>query len=180
MDIFAQSVSAETKAETIEMRRHFHRRPELSGVEFETLEYIKKRLDGYGVGYIEVPDGGILACVGSPEDTAPTVLLRADIDALPIRENPRNLKRPREVVSLTDGVQHACGHDAHTSMLLSAARLLHDSGSALEGGRVLLLFERGEEGNGNIRHIIRYLLDKKVRIDAAHAIHVRPDLPSGA
>ncbi len=160
-----------------ETRRHLHRHPERSGQEFETLAYLRGLLDEFGAPWIEVEDGGILALLGD-ERRGKTVLLRADIDALPISENPRNLKRAREVISENPGTQHACGHDAHTAMLLATAKLLAPFNDEIPG-RIILLFQRGEEGNGNLREILKYVDAKHIHIDGAHAIHVRPDLPAG-
>ncbi|MDR0998439.1 MAG: amidohydrolase, partial [Treponema sp.] len=121
--------------------------------------------------------GGIFASIGD-ESRGKTVLLRADIDALPIRENPRNLLKEREVISEVEGVQHACGHDAHTAMLLTAGKILKEYEEQIPG-RALLMFERGEEGGGNFRQLLYYLEDEKIRVDGGHAIHVRPGVPAG-
>ncbi|MDR1216988.1 MAG: amidohydrolase [Oscillospiraceae bacterium] len=176
MDVLGQAARYEPLV--IEHRRHLHRHPELSNLEFETLKYIDAALTEYGIAHYEVENGGILGFIGTgPDDN--TVLLRADIDALPIKENPRNLKREREVISLSDGVQHACGHDAHTAILLTAAKLLQENEAQLSNGRVLLLFERGEEGTGNLRYLLRHILDNNIKVSGAHGLHVRADLPAG-
>jgi amidohydrolase len=167
----------ENEAFTVEVRRHLHRRPELTGLEFETLSYIRAQLDGFGILYTEVENGGILAELGD-EGRGKTVLLRADIDALPIQENPRNLARERCVISENAGVQHACGHDAHTAMLLTAGKILKEQEDRIPG-KVLLMFERGEEGGGNLRQLLDYIDAQGIRIDGAHAIHVRPGVPAG-
>jgi amidohydrolase len=74
---------------------------------------------------------------------------------------------------------HACGHDAHTAILLSAGKILREHVQELDGVKILLLFERGEEGTGMLRYLLRHILSRKLRVDLAHAIHVRPDLPTG-
>jgi amidohydrolase len=175
IDIFA--LAKANKDYTVEARRHLHRHPELSRVEFETLKYIRSHLEKWGISYVEVEEGGIFASIGD-ESRGRTVLLRADIDALPIQENPRNLAGEREVISEAEGVQHACGHDAHTAMLLTAGKILKEQEGKIPG-RVLLMFERGEEGGGNFRQLLYYLEDKKIRVDGGHAIHVRPGVPAG-
>jgi amidohydrolase len=175
MDIFAQAKA--NMGYTVEIRRHIHRHPELSRMEFETLKYIRSNLDKLGITYVEVEDGGIFAFLGD-ESKGKTILLRADIDALPIQENPRNLEKEREFISLNDGVQHACGHDAHTAMLLTAGKILKEHEGDISG-RVILMFERGEEGGGNLRQLLQYVEDHTVHIDGAHAIHVRPGVPAG-
>ncbi|MDR2741381.1 MAG: amidohydrolase [Treponema sp.] len=162
---------------TVEVRRHLHRHPELSRMEFETLKYIRSHLEKLGIPYVEVEDGGIFASIGD-ESRGKTVLLRADIDALLIQENPRNLARERDVLSEVEGVQHACGHDAHTAMLLTAGKILKEREGKIPG-RVLLMFERGEEVGGNFRQLLYYLEDKNIHVDGGHAIHVRPGVPAG-
>ncbi|MDR1588967.1 MAG: amidohydrolase [Oscillospiraceae bacterium] len=174
MDI--KALAAMYAPDTVEIRRHLHRDPELSNFETRTLKFIGDKLAEYGIGYTEVERGGILGFIGD-ETAERAVLLRADIDALPIRENPCNLKHARAVISQNDGVQHACGHDAHTAMLLTAARILKERGPG--AGRIILLFERGEEGTGNLRYLLRHIIDRGIRVSAAHAIHVRPDLEAG-
>jgi amidohydrolase len=175
MDMDIMALAGRYADDTVEIRRHLHRNPELSGLEFQTLEYIGMKLTEYGIEHIEVERGGILGFIGCG---SPVVLLRADIDALPIRENPCNLRSERTVISQNDGVQHACGHDAHTAMLLTAARTLKENEAGLGGG-IILLFERGEEGKGNLRYLLRHIIDNGFGVSAAHAIHVRPDLDAG-
>ena len=177
MVVDIKKLAKENEALVIELRRHIHRYPELSSLEFETLKYIRAQLEKLGISYVEVPDGGILGFLGD-ESKGRTLLLRADIDALPILENRFNLKQEKTVVSEINGVHHACGHDAHTAMLITAAKILKENEDKLNG-RVILFFERGEEGGGNIYHLLRYIEKEKIHIDAAHAIHVYASLPTG-
>ncbi|MDR3139736.1 MAG: amidohydrolase [Treponema sp.] len=174
-DVFDKA--KENMAYSVETRRHLHRHPELSRLEFETLKYIKKQLEGFGIPYVEVEDGGIFGFLGD-EKKGKTVLLRADIDALPIQENEYNLNRKREVISENPGIQHACGHDAHTAILLTVAKILKGYEANIPG-RVLLMFERGEEGGGNIRQLLAYIEKENIHIDGAHALHVKGDEPAG-
>lgn len=161
----------------VEYRRHIHENPELSGVEFETLKYIKAHLERVGIPYQEIPNGGILGFIegGKP---GRTVLLRGDMDALPVQEPERNLKNVRVCRSKNDGVMHACGHDAHTSMLMVAGKILWENRAELTGN-VILCFERGEEASDCIEWIVRYLMDNKVHYDAAFGIHVDYRIPCG-
>lgn len=162
---------------TVAIRRHLHENPELSGREFNTVRLICSELDKMGVQYVNIPDGGILAHIDGALE-GKTVLLRADCDALPIDELPKNAKKQKTCVSHVPGVTHACGHDAHTAMLLSAAKLLKNNTNAIKG-RVYLLFERGEEGGGNIYWVFKYIQENNIHIDASFAEHTSTELPAG-
>ena len=105
-----------------EHRRYLHRHPELSDKEDNTVAYICKELEALGIKHVDVPFGGVFAFLGD-ETRGRTVLLRADIDALPVRESKLNAGgKEKPVVSAVEGVAHACGHDCHTAMLLGAAK----------------------------------------------------------
>lgn len=158
-------------------RRHLHEHPELSRMENETVAYIIQELKALGIEYIDVKDGGVLGFIHG-EKPGKTVLLRADIDALPIDEPENNLKCKRLCRSQNPGVMHACGHDAHTSMLLCAGKILQEHRDAFRG-TVMLVFERGEEGGGNIRQLLEYFEANKIRYDACFAMHVEQKLPTG-
>ena len=124
---------------TVGLRRDLHKCPELLYDLKETSAYVRKVLDGLHIPYqYPVAQEGIVATIGTGE--APCVALRADMDALPIHEEVESRFR-----SETDGKMHACGHDAHTSMLLTAARLLKEREGSLSG-TVKLLFQPAEEG----------------------------------
>ncbi len=162
----------------LQMRRHFHENPELSGQEFETIKRICRELDAMGIEYIEVENGGVLGFIEGPKPGR-TVLLRADVDALPVQETADNLKPGmRTCISKVPGVMHACGHDGHTAMLLGAAKILLEKKDELEG-RVVLCFERGEEGGGNVKYIFRYIEKNNIQIDACYGIHLWANAPAG-
>jgi amidohydrolase len=166
----------------IKTRRTLHECAELSGKEFETIRFIKKTLDAWSVPYKEVENGGIVAELTDKKEAehqrGRTLVLRADIDALPIEENENNLAKKRVCFSQNSGVMHACGHDAHTAILLSASRIIFGMKEKIDG-RILAVFERGEEGLGLLANIIAWFEKEHIRLDGAHAIHVRPDLASG-
>jgi len=109
----------------------------------------------------------------------PCVLLRADVDALPIQESEENLTERRCCLSKNPGVMHACGHDAHTAMLLAAARALTAIKADIPGC-VLFVFERGEEkgGKGFIENLLPYI-EEKFSVGACYGAHVRWDMESG-
>lgn len=169
MDII--KLAKHEEARLIAYRRYLHEHPELSGQEVHTLAYIKTQLSAFQIPFIEVFNGGILATIDS-QQAGKTVLLRADIDALPINEDPLNGKGyPKTCVSQIPGVQHACGHDAHTAALLVAGKLLNEQRQAFRG-KVVLCFEQGEEGNGNIFYLLKYFEDHHCHFDSCFGIHV--------
>ncbi|MGB3285235.1 M20/M25/M40 family metallo-hydrolase, partial [Mycolicibacter algericus] len=104
--------------ELVAWRRHLHRHPELSRQEFATTQFIAERLAGAGLNPKVLPSGTGLVCDFGPEE-GPRIALRADIDALPMTE-----QTGAPYSSLVPGVTHACGHDAHTAILLGAALAL--------------------------------------------------------
>ncbi len=162
----------------ISMRRHFHENPETCGNEIATIRTIATELDKFAIPYVEVEMGGLVATIKG-KSPGKTVLLRADCDALPMSENSDNLlpgKRP--CVSKIPGVMHSCGHDAHTSMLLGAAKILSDIREQLEG-TVILAFERGEEQGSLVYNLMQYFEDNNIPVDACFGIHVAADLPAG-
>lgn len=175
MDILKESLALSDY--TTSIRRHLHENPELSGREFNTIKLICGELDKMGIEYVNVPDGGVLATIDGPQ-AGKTVLLRADCDALPIQELPNNAKKAKLVVSKCDGAAHMCGHDGHTAMLLSAAKVLNDNRDRIKG-RVYLMFERGEEGSGNLYYLMQYIQQNKLHIDATFAEHTDVLLNAG-
>ena len=166
--------------EIIALRRYFHENPELSNREYNTLAKIAEELRKIGIPFVEVENGGILATLKGARDNGKTVLLRADIDALPVQETEDNLlPGKRSCMSRVPGVMHACGHDAHMAMLLAAARTLGEMRHELPGS-VLFVFERGEEvgGKGYLENLLPFI-EEKFRVNTCYATHVRWDIPAG-
>ena len=161
----------------IDTRRHLHKYPEVSNKEIKTIEFLSEQLAKMNVEHIVVPGGGILGFING-SNAGKTVLLRADCDALPMTESPDNLKGPKAVVSVNEGACHACGHDGHTAMLLAAGKILASNKKKING-RVILLFERGEESTGNLVFLFKYIQDNNIHIDSAYGIHLHPLLESG-
>jgi amidohydrolase len=126
--------------DVIAIRRHMHMHPELSFKEFQTADYVWDQLSQLGINDKHRMAGtGIVALINGTKGPGKTIALRADMDALPIVEaNDVPYK------SLNNGVMHACGHDAHTSSLLGAARILHSLRHEF-CGTVKLIFQPGEE-----------------------------------
>lgn len=133
-----ESLARKIHAEIIQIRRHLHQYPELSFQEFNTATYIKAKLDELGIPWTPVANTGVLAMInGQPADKV--IALRADIDALPIKE-----QNDVPYASKNTGTMHACGHDFHTSSLLGTAKILHSLKDQFKG-TVKLLFQPGEE-----------------------------------
>lgn len=166
------------QGELVALRRHFHEHPEFSKKEDRTLAYIAKKLEEYGISYRLVDKGGLIAWIDG-KGPGKTLLLRADVDALPIEEGERNLSCPRVCRSQNHGVMHACGHDGHMAMQLMAAKCLQRWKDQWDG-TVVLMFERGEEESGPLEYLLRYLeTESPWHIDSCYATHVRWDIPAG-
>ncbi len=162
--------------ELIHIRRHLHQWPELSFHEFETSAFVAKRLHELGVRHeTEVARTGVVGTIGHGE--GPVLALRADMDALPIMEESQVSYRSRR-----EGVMHACGHDAHTAMLLGAAMLLKPLEDTLPG-RVKLIFQPAEEIIGGDGYSgAKLMVEEGVidDVDAIIGIHVDPTIPAGS
>ncbi|SBV99195.1 Peptidase, M20D family [uncultured delta proteobacterium] len=162
MDI--KTLAKEQEAYIIGQRRHFHMYPELSKQEVQTTKHIVAELQKMGIE-VQTFDN-CLGCVGVIRGSRPgkTVMLRADIDALPISE-PQN----KPYASKNPGVMHACGHDCHMAMLLGAAKILSAHRDELNG-TVKLLFQWAEEtGDNAVIYVENGALDD---VDAVFGMHV--------
>lgn len=165
----------EYEGDVLRWRRELHRFPELGGQEFRTAALVEETAKRLGLTVLTAGATGKIAILdmGKP---GKTVLLRADMDALPVPEHPQNLKGARVVISEICGCSHACGHDAHTAMLLGAMEILVQLREELTG-RVVFCFESDEEGCTGWRQMIPVL--ETLGIDRCFAIHVRSCLKSG-
>ena len=173
-----KKLAEEQKDYVIKMRRHFHRHPELSGKEEKTIARICEELSTMGIPYVNVPNGGVFGFIGD-EKKGRTVLLRGDVDALPGKESPVNGGGlPKQVVSEVEGVAHICGHDCNAAMLLGAAKILKAHEDELEG-RVVLMFERGEEGGGNLAWLLKWAFENNLKVDTSFGLHPFLDQPAG-
>ncbi|XP_057732541.1 IAA-amino acid hydrolase ILR1-like 4 [Arachis stenosperma] len=154
------------------IRRKIHEYPELSYEEFKTSEVIRAELDKLGISYKHpVAETGVIGYIGTGK--APFVALRADIDGLPIQEMVE-----WEHKSKVDGKMHACGHDAHTAMVLGAAKILKQHEDQIKG-TVVLVFQPAEEGGAGAKRVLEAgVLDK---VSAIFGLHVAPvrELPVG-
>ncbi|WP_138431805.1 M20 metallopeptidase family protein [Fodinibius saliphilus] len=160
----------------IAMRRHLHRKPELSYQEHKTTSFIVEELEELGINVDRPLQTGCVGVLEGGIEADKVVALRADIDALPITEEGKH-KEP--FISENSGVAHCCGHDAHTANMLGTARLLSEIRDQIEG-TVLFIFQPGEEklpGGGRLLCETGYL--QKKGVDVIYGLHSYPDLEPG-
>ena len=155
------------KDELISIRRHLHRTPETDFEEIKTSSFIRSKLDDYGIPYTTSAKTGTVALIKG-KNSNKTVLLRADIDGLPIKDESKF-----EIKSERKGYMHACGHDIHATCLLGAAKILNDIKDELNGN-VKLVFQPAEEGVGGALPMIEDGILENPHVDAAFALHVEP------
>lgn len=160
---------------TVSLRRQLHKNPE-EGLDLpKTQAAVLHALEGLGLHISTGETCSSVTAVLNGDKPGPTVLLRGDMDALPLREDSG-----LAFASQTEGTMHACGHDTHTAMLVSAARLLNSRRDAL-AGKVVFMFQPGEEG----QHGARYMLEEGVLaaggrpVEQAFALHITSTAPSG-
>lgn len=167
----AETELASVESQILNLRRHLHRHPELSGQEFATTVYLSEQLMAQGLLTSLGPKGvGIVSDLSTASDQ-PIIALRADIDALPIQETT-SLPFRSEV----PGVMHACGHDAHAAMLFGALAALHRAGALPAPCRGI--FQSSEEaGQGALDLVHAGVLQE---VGAIIALHVDPNLPAGS
>lgn len=168
-------LAAEIAPAMIEIRHRLHRTPETRFEEKETAATIRESLSTTGARLLPPLLGTDTVAVLEGPRPGRTVLLRADIDALPLPDGSG-----RAWSSTRKGASHACGHDGHVSMLLGAARLLGGMRDELAGS-VLLVFQPAEEEEGGGKMLIdKGLLERGPHPDAAFALHGWPGLPAGS
>lgn len=154
----------------INLRRELHENPELSSQEFNTQKRIMKELDELNIPYKKV---GYTSLIATLKGSTPgkTIALRADIDALPIKEETDN-----EFKSKVPDVMHACGHDAHTSMLLGAAKILSEMKDEIKG-EIRFFFQEAEETFSGAKLIIE--AGGMEGVDACFGMHGMKELETG-
>ena len=160
--------------EFIEVRHHLHAHPELSYQEFETSKFVQSRLNSWGIPFEIKATTGVVGLLQGKNPSKRTIALRADMDALPIKEaNDVPYK------SVNDGIMHACGHDVHTTCLLGASRILNELKDEWEG-TVKLIFQPGEEKNpGGASLLIKEGVLENPKPNSIFGLHVHPGLPTG-
>jgi amidohydrolase len=150
--------------DVVALRRAIHRRPELSFKELATQKLVLDTLTKWGIEAKPMAGTGVVGLIRG-EKPGPVLLLRADMDALPIDETC-----PVPWKSEVQGVMHACGHDAHTAIVLTAARIIAERG--LASGAVKLMFQPAEEGEGGAISMVEAGVLKDPTVDAAIGFHV--------
>ena len=154
----------------VEMRRHFHRHPEISRHEVETSKRVREELDKMGYTYRIMAENGVVVDVGGKKP-GKCILLRADMDALSVQE-----ETGFEYASEVPGVMHACGHDSHIAMLLTCARILKEIEDEIPG-TIRLCFQPAEEVAWGARTMVAEGVLEGV--DAVFAIHSWADVDAG-
>jgi amidohydrolase len=159
--------------EMVALRRDLHRHPELGFQEYRTAGIIAAKLNALG---LEVQQGvgetGVIGLLGGNQP-GPTVLLRFDMDALPITEANQT-----DYISTTPGVMHACGHDGHVTIGLTVAKLLQPYQTQMRG-TLKFVFQPAEEGMGGATAMVRADALQNPRPDYAFAMHLWNDYPLG-
>jgi len=166
-----KDIAQEFAPRLIEIRRHLHAHPELSGEEHQTSAYIAGVLSSSGLNVKEAvgKTGVVGELAGSGKDLR-TLAIRTDMDALPIQE-----QRPLDFASTNPGVMHACGHDVHSTLGMGAAMVLSQLSDSLPGN-IRFLFQPAEE----IAQGAKWMVEDGVMegIDAIYGVHVFPSIPA--
>lgn len=170
----------ERQEELTQIRRNFHQHPELGTNEHWTGEKIREYLDQWGISYeFPVADTGIVAklegkkAVADNEKRGNTIGLRADIDALPLNEDPA-----RTYCSKNPGVMHACGHDAHMTIALGTVKLLKEHEDEWSGC-VKVFFQPAEETIGGADRMVKAGCMENPKVDYVLGLHVMPTYEVG-
>jgi amidohydrolase len=170
-----KNLAAKYSSEIIGIRRHLHANPELSEKEFNTADFICKTLDGFRITYTRnVGGNGIVAKIEGQQPQVSTLALRADMDALPIKE-----LNDCEYKSLNPGVMHACGHDVHMASLLGAAKILNEVRADFEGTLRIIFQPSEEKFPGGALAMINDGVLKNPEPSRIYGQHVLPTLEAG-
>jgi amidohydrolase len=183
----ADRLAAAVEPDLLQWRRHLHQNPELGNREVETAKYIADRLRSFGLEpQTGIAKTGVVALLkgGRP---GPVVALRADMDALPVREEsnlPFASKATADWEGQKVGVMHACGHDTHVAMLLATARILSQMKDRLPG-TVKFLFQPAEESvpvaerPAGAELMVKEGVMENPKVDAVFGLHVFANVPTG-
>lgn len=158
----------------IAMRREFHQHPELSNKEFRTIDRIEEELKAMGIPTERLLPTGLLGVLKGGAEGERVVAIRADVDALPMQE-----VQPLPFASEAPGIMHACGHDAHTAILLGTAKVLAGLKDQLPG-TVKFIFQPAEETTGGAERMIQAGCMENPKVDAVLGLHVAPAIHGGS
>ena len=158
----------------VKIRRELHKIPELAFEEYKTCEFIENELKKLNISYEKPINTGIIATLKGKKGNGKTLLIRADIDALPIlEENDLPYK------SQNNGKMHACGHDAHIASLLGVCRILKEINYDFYGN-IKIVFQPAEEADGGALPMIeKGIMESDPKVDGAVALHVLPTYKTG-
>jgi amidohydrolase len=161
--------------ELVQIRRDFHMHPELSQYEFGTQRKIREYLNKWGIENYTCAETGVVGIIRG-KNKGKTVGIRGDIDALPIHEENDVPYR-----SLTPGVMHACGHDAHAAIVLGTAKIIKELADSEDSinGNVKIFFQPAEETIGGAERMIREGCMEEPKVDYVLGLHVQPYLNAG-
>lgn len=170
MDLVNRVIELSNKYEkqVIQIRRQIHQNPELAFKEYKTSKLVIDELSKLGIEmHTNIAETGVLGVIHGKEK-GKVLLIRADMDALPINESI-----DIEFKSGTENVMHACGHDVHTANLIGVAKIFNDLKNDFNG-TVKLLFQPGEERGGGAKKMIKEGVLKDPKVDHALALHIMP------
>lgn len=163
----------EIRDEVISIRRDFHMNPELGGKEYRTMNKICEYLRSWNIEYKQnVAETGVVAIIRG-KNSGKTVGIRADMDALPIKE-----EASVDYKSLIDGRMHACGHDGHLAIALGAAKILKSMEANLNGN-IKFFFQPAEETIGGAERMIKEGCLENPRVDYVIGLHIDTSIPTG-
>ncbi len=159
-------------SELVDLRRDFHTYPELGFQEFRTSEKVENYLRSLGLETAKVATTGVVATLSGTDSDGPVLLMRADMDALPVEE-----ETGLSFSSTTKGVMHACGHDGHMAMMLIAANILSGMTEKFKG-KIKFVFQPNEEIAGAQIMINQGVLENPT-VHAAMGVHLWSPIPTG-
>ncbi|MBZ9996809.1 M20 aminoacylase family protein [Mesorhizobium sp. BH1-1-4] len=166
--------AAEMQDEVAGWRRHLHQTPELNFDVFKTAAFVTEKLKEFGCDDVVTGLGktGVVGIIRGRQGEGPTIGLRADMDALPLKEITG-----KPYASTIPGKMHACGHDGHTAMLLGAAKYLAETRNF--AGCVAVIFQPAEEGGGGGNEMVKDGMMERFDIAKVFGMHNMPGLPVG-
>ncbi|WP_424236820.1 M20 metallopeptidase family protein [Bhargavaea ginsengi] len=169
-----QEIVEEIKDEMIRIRRHIHAHPELSHEEYETTQFVKEQLKDTSIEWQELGlETGAVGLMHGKAGEGPVLMLRADLDALPIDE-----ESGVEFKSEKPNVMHACGHDVHTTVLIGAAKVLERTRDEWKG-TIKFVFQPSEERAGGATELIEAGVLENPKPDHAVCLHTWPSTEAG-